>query len=169
MPKETDLMLDDRENADSIESEPKPKHSIDVSSKTQELKFSANDIKVCLKSKKTSKTANKTKREIKQKHMISNRDICAKDVCNTKQKNGYIKSDNTPDNTQPTECNERESSDVAVEDEPQPAKDVDPTDLDNDDIQINPVNGHKPDNVVFVDQEDEPKEPCSQPKQIGLI
>ena len=176
MPEETDLMLDDRENADSTECEAKQKHSIAVSSKTPELKSSANDIKVPLKSKKTS---NKTKKDIKQRDIISSRDNCAKDakdVRNNKQKNGYIKSVNTDDNTQHNADNERQ---VIIEDEVEtvdativaiPVKTVE---LINHVSPVSPIGrvneGQTNDTDLDQQEEGQRQDIGSKPKDEGLI
>ena len=125
MPEDTQMIAEATEKADSAESLDKSKHLVDVSSKAQELQLSVNDMKASVKPKKTS---NKIKKDNKQKDMISSIEISAKDICNTKQRNGYTKSDitETTDNTQPTLDNEKNA---IIEEE------------------VNAVNGHEADDT----------------------
>ena len=103
MPEDTAMVGEVTERPESLH---KSKETIDVSSKTQELKSCLNDLKTSVKSKKTS---NKSKKDNKQKDLISKPEISAKDIiCNTKQRNGYTKSD-TSDNTHTNRDNENDS------------------------------------------------------------
>jgi hypothetical protein len=89
MPEDTDLIVDVTEKADSAESLNKSKDFMDLSSNTEELKISANEMNTKMKAKKLT---NKTKHDISIND-ISSSELSAKDVlCNTTTRNGYSKS-----------------------------------------------------------------------------
>lgn len=91
MPEDTDLTVDVAENADSAQSL-KSKDLMDLSSNTEELKISANEMNTSMKAKKIS---NKTKHHMISLNDISSSELSAKQsLCNTTTRNGYKKSMN---------------------------------------------------------------------------